>query len=114
MRVTLSAPTVSIGRVISREMPYYIVSEAQAAVGLALVPLLAITAPISGSYTLYMVNRSVGGQSIRIGAAPSFAPAAGIMLLATDDWTLWNITSSIFAIADGAGALLDVSIWYQN
>lgn len=115
MNINLSGPTSSIGRQISRTMPYYLFAENQITVNLVLVNLLTVLAPIAGSYTLYMVNRSPGAQIIRIGGFPAFgAPNSGVSLLPTDAFTLWNVATSIFAISDVAGGLLDCQIWYQN
>ena len=113
MNINLSCSPGAIGQTLIRTTPYFLLGEAQLAVDLLLVPVLAVVIPVAGSYTLYMINRSPGAQTIRIGAAPGFAPNFGISLLPTDTYTLWNVTTSLFAIADIAGGLLDCQIWFQ-
>jgi hypothetical protein len=81
-----------------------IVAESQLTVGN--VGLTQIeNAPITYSYIL--INRSVGGQVLRIGSNPGFAPAAGLSLNVGESVTLNNIAGQLNAIASAAGALLD-------
>lgn len=116
MKVHISGSPMSVGLQPVKSVPYILISELQLTVDLVLVPVVNVLVNTPGSYTIYFVNRSAGGQTVRIGTAPSFVAGAiaGISLLATDTWMLWNVGRSIFAISDIAGALLDVSVWYQD
>lgn len=86
---------------------YVLVAEGQTVVGLVNVLLAS---PPSAFYTLtiHIANRSVGGQDIRVGFNPAFAPAAGILLTPGDTVELNNLSFGITAVANIAGALVDV------
>jgi hypothetical protein len=117
MKITLSAPSAVIGRQITRESPYsFDAIEAQVAVGLVMVNLFtpAFGTAIAGSYRIYLINRSLGGEIIRIGTFPSFAPARGLSLNVGDAQMYDNVWIVLNAIANGAGGLLDIQIMVQN
>ena len=114
MKMQITGSPFSVGLQPVKTVPYMLVSELQLTVNLVLVPIVTVLAATTASYTIYMINRSAGAHIIRVGAAPSFGPVAGISLLATDADTLWNVGQSIFAICDLAGGLLDVQVWQQG
>ena len=94
--------------VIVADSPFSGLEEIQLTVNLALVPLFFLVP--DEEVIMYLCNRSVGAQNIRVGINPQFAPAInGFMLQANDAVTIGPISKSVVwnAIADGAGALLD-------
>ncbi len=92
---------------------YALISENQITVNM-LVLQLAIPASVLQTLTLQLANRSTGGQNIRIGFYPAFAPAAGILLTPGDTCEICNVTFAISAIASANGALLDAFITAQQ
>ena len=90
--------------------PEQVLNEAQLTIGVVLVAIAAPPAFQSYSYTL--INRSAGGQIIRVGVAPSFVAGAiaGISLRPNEAYIISSRGSALNAIADGAGALLDCEI----
>ena len=96
---------------VYRKAPYVtIVTEGQITIGAVLVALTGVI--VSGSnYLVIARNTSAGGQLIRIGNAPNFAPVAGMLLTVGDNITLEEIAIAQSAIANGAGGTLDVIIY---
>jgi hypothetical protein len=84
------------------------ISEAQLTIGVA--PVLIVTPAFGKTVTIVLINRSAGGQTIRVGFNPSFAPNFGLSLLVNDVVIYENVNFSISAVASGIGALLDTSI----
>jgi len=110
MNITLTPSNLSDPSAKVSGTPETIVSEAQVAVGVGLVVLLA-PPPAGTSYSMIMINRSPAAQVIRIGNVPSFAPAAGLSLNVGETLTLNNVGSGIQAISSLAGGLLDIIIF---
>jgi len=92
--------------------PFTLVSEAQLTVGAA--PAVVIATPAAGTtYTFLIINRSAGGQLLRVGFAPQFAVPAGISLLLNEAVIYDNINFALSIVADAAGALADISVLSQ-
>lgn len=112
MRVRVSAPVTRI--------PHFgaLITENQLLVGAGLV--LIFTPGSGASYLVVCRNVSAGGQIIRVGSVPSFiAPVRGLALYPStalppgggDSLTYDLFGGALYAIANGAGGLLDVSVW---
>lgn len=82
-----------------------VIQEAQLPVGLVLVNVG--TPGLNSTLSYILVNRSGGGEVIRVGFAPSFAPVAGISLNVGESVTINSLANPLNAIASGAGGLLD-------
>lgn len=86
-----------------------IVLEGPIPVGLA--PVLIFT-PIAGNirYDAFFKNANAGGQSIRLGTAPSFGPDNGFLLQVGDTLNWTGFSFSFSAVADIIAAVLDIMI----
>lgn len=91
----------------------YTVLVAESQLTISNVGLTAIFASVaSKAFSVSMRNVSTGGQTIRIGLAPSYAGGleAGMILNVNDVWLIDGFDVSLNAIASGAGALLAVFV----
>lgn len=71
-----------------------------------------VLTPAANKYYLVTVkNTSAGGQNIRIGTAPTFAPNVGQLLAPNDTLVLQPVGIAINARANLAGGLLSVLIY---
>jgi hypothetical protein len=101
MSSNLAQPNVPV--VVTQNTIEAIVAENQVVVGVA--PVVIGAPPVTYSYIL--INRSAGGQIIRIGFAPSFGPAAGDSILVGEALVISSLATVLSAVANGVGALLD-------
>lgn len=90
---------------------YGLVTERQLTIGVA--PLVIAVPPLNQTYTFMLINRSAAAQNIRVGFAPSIAPAVGILLAVNDVVIYENVTFAISAVASAVGALLDTLVLFQ-
>jgi len=104
MSSNLAQPNVPV--IVTQNTIETIVAESQLTIGNAVAVVIGAP-PVTYSYIL--VNRSTGGQNIRVGFAPSFAGGAvkGDMLAPGDSIVISSLGTTLSGIADGAGALLD-------
>ncbi len=120
MKTTFKSSSLSTSSLVGpggsakSEIPYTLVDEAQRTVGAV---LLALNTPVVNTEQMMILcNRSAAGaNNIRVGVAPAFGPPAfGFLLEPGDAITIPDTQQAHFAIADGAGRLLDILIYQRT